>query len=142
MYLKSTPSKKNTWQEPQLVFIDTPLPNLKILYNFAIRMKPSQGPNRKLNISVFTQGGAKMDLIWMILGAVVVLYILIMIPFQYRNIAATKEELKKTKKTHNETYEDMSFEEQQLQYNLQGNLLNLPSTLIATLIYKLRHRDK
>ncbi len=105
-------------------------------------MKPSQGPNRKLNICVFTQGGAMLDLIWMILGAVVVLYILIMIPFQYRNIAATKEELKKTKKTHNEIYEDMSFEEQQLQYNLQGNLLNLPSTVIATLIYKLRHRDK
>jgi len=105
-------------------------------------MKPSQGPNRKLKYKRFQLGGAKMDLIWMILGAVVGLYILIMIPFQYRNIAATKEELKKTKKTHNKTYEDMSFEEQQLQYNLQGNLLNLPSTLIATLIYKLRHRDK
>jgi Protein of unknown function (DUF3949) len=82
------------------------------------------------------------SLMWYIFGGIILLYVIIMIPFQYRNIEAMKEELKKSKKTHNEMYEDMSFEEQQLQYNLQGNLLNLPSTLIATLIYKLRHRDK
>ena len=80
--------------------------------------------------------------VWYVLGGIILLYIIIMIPIQYRNIAATKEEIRKTKKTHNEMYEDMSFEEQQLQFNLQGNLLNLPSTLIATLIYKLRHRQK
>jgi len=81
-------------------------------------------------------------MMWYVLGGIILLYVLIMIPVQYRNIAATKEELKKTKKTHNEMYGDMSFEEQQMQYNLQGNLLNLPSTLIATLIYKLRHPHK
>ncbi len=80
--------------------------------------------------------------IWYVIGGILLLYVLVMIPIQYRNIAATKEQFKKTKKTHNETYEDMSFEEQQLQFNLQGNLLNLPSTLIATSIYKMRHRNK
>ncbi|MEH7223352.1 DUF3949 domain-containing protein [Bacillus sp. JJ1566] len=80
--------------------------------------------------------------IWYVIGGVLLLYVLIMIPIQYKNIAATKEEFKKTKKTHNETYEDMSFEEQQLQFNLQGSPLNLPSTLIAALIYKIRHRNK
>lgn len=80
--------------------------------------------------------------VWYVIGGILLLYVLVMIPIQYRNIAATKEQFKKTKKTHNETYEDMSFEEQQLQFNLQGSLLNLPSTLIATLIYKLRHRNK
>ncbi|RFB10234.1 DUF3949 domain-containing protein [Bacillus sp. HNG] len=77
-----------------------------------------------------------------VIGGVLLLYVLVMIPIQYRNIAATKEEFKKTKKTHNETYEEMSFEEQQLQFNLQGNPINLPSTLIAALIYKIVHRNK
>ncbi|MFS0820643.1 DUF3949 domain-containing protein [Bacillus sp. 1P02SD] len=77
-----------------------------------------------------------------VIGGILLLYVLVMIPIQYRNIAATKEEFKRTKKSHNETYDDMSFEEQQLQFNLQGNLINLPSTLIATLIYKLKHRNK
>ncbi|WP_026021874.1 DUF3949 domain-containing protein [Bacillus timonensis] len=80
--------------------------------------------------------------IFYVIGGVLLLYIVIMIPIQYRNIVATKEEIKKSKKTHNEMYEKMSFEEQQLQFNLQGSLLNLPSTLIATLIYKIRHRNK
>ncbi|MEH7385879.1 DUF3949 domain-containing protein [Bacillus sp. JJ1521] len=80
--------------------------------------------------------------VWYVIGGILLLYVLVMIPIQYRNIAATKEQFKKTKKTHNETYEDMSFEEQQLQFNLQGSLFNLPSTLIATLIYKIRHRNK
>ncbi|WP_077620439.1 DUF3949 domain-containing protein [Bacillus sinesaloumensis] len=80
--------------------------------------------------------------IFYIIGGVLLLYILIMIPIQYRNIEATKQEIKRTNKTHNEMYENKSFEEQQLQFNLQGSLLNLPSTLIATLIYKILHRNK
>nr|WP_275695507.1 DUF3949 domain-containing protein [Fredinandcohnia sp. SECRCQ15] len=34
---------------------------------------------------------------------------------------------------------NISFEQQEMQYNLQGDLLTIPSTLIATLIYKLLH---
>ncbi|WP_431731893.1 DUF3949 domain-containing protein [Bacillus timonensis] len=81
-------------------------------------------------------------LLFYVIGGILLLYVLVMIPIQYRNIAATKEEFKRTKKSHNETYDDMSFEEQQLQFNLQGSLINLPSTLIATLIYKIIHRNK
>ncbi|MEH7235183.1 DUF3949 domain-containing protein [Bacillus sp. JJ1562] len=80
--------------------------------------------------------------IWYIIGGVLLLYVLIMIPIQYRNIVETKEEIKRTKKTHNEMYEEMPFEEQQLQFNLQGSPINLPSTLIAALIYKIVHRNK
>ena len=75
-----------------------------------------------------------------IIGSVLVIYGLIMIPVQYSNIAATKKELKESSLTHNETYEEMSFEQQQLQLNLQGNLFNLPATLMAQFIYFLRHR--
>lgn len=74
-----------------------------------------------------------------IIGAVFLIYCVVLIPIQYRNIAETKKEFAKSRLTHNETYENKSFEEQQMQYNLQGNLLNLPATLIAQLIYSLRH---
>ncbi|WP_342505108.1 DUF3949 domain-containing protein [Sporosarcina sp. FSL K6-2383] len=77
-----------------------------------------------------------------ILGLVIVIYIIVMIPVQYRNIEATKKELKKSGKTHNEMYEDMSFEQQQMQFNLQGNFFNIPASLIAELIYFLRHRKE
>ena len=76
-----------------------------------------------------------------IIGAVLVAYYIVMIPIQYRNIAETKKEFAKSGLTHNEAYENMSFEEQQMQYNLQGNLLNLPATLIAQLLYSVRHRE-
>lgn len=107
-------------------------------------MKPSRGDFRKIHIWLFTKGEMMMEdnFVWYVIGGVLLLYVLIMIPIQYRNIRATKEEFRKTKKTHNETYEDMSFEEQQLQFNLQGSLLNIPSTLIATLIYKIVNRNK
>ncbi len=75
-----------------------------------------------------------------VIGSVLVIYFLIMIPVQYGNIAATRKELKESGLTHNDSYEKMSFEQQQLQYNLQGNLLNLPATLVAQFIYFLRHR--
>lgn len=80
-----------------------------------------------------------MDLVLWIIISVYAIYALIMIPIQYSYIAETKQRFKKLNKSHNEIYDDMSFEEQQLQYNLQGSLFNLPSTLIAALIYKIRH---
>lgn len=39
---------------------------------------------------------------------------------QYGNIKVQNEKYERTGKTHNQDYEDMSFEEQQAQYNLQG----------------------
>lgn len=79
---------------------------------------------------------------WWIIGAVLAIYLVIMIPVQYRNIEATKKELEKSGKTHNEMYDDMSFEQQQMQFNLQGSPLNLPATLVAEFIYFLRHRKE
>lgn len=77
-----------------------------------------------------------------IIGAVFLIYCFVLIPLQYRNIAETTEEFEESHLTHNEAYEKKSFEEQQMQYNLQGNLLNLPTTLIAQLIYSLGHRRR
>lgn len=88
------------------------------------------------------KGEAIMDIAWIIIVAVLLLYIFGMVPIQYRNIVAMKEELKESKLSHNEIYEKMPFEEQQLQYNLQGNFINLPSNIIAMIIYKIRHRHE
>ncbi|MFJ7933799.1 DUF3949 domain-containing protein [Sporosarcina sp. NPDC096371] len=77
-----------------------------------------------------------------IIGSVLALYFIVMIPVQYGNITETKKELKKSGKTHNEMYDDMSFEQQQMQFNLQGSPYTLPASLIAEFIYYLRHRKE
>lgn len=77
-----------------------------------------------------------------IIGTVLAIYFIVLIPIQYRNIAATAKEFKEKKRSHNEAYEKKSFEEEQLQFNLQGNIFNLPANIIAQLIYSFRHRDK
>lgn len=81
-----------------------------------------------------------MDIAFSILLSFYLVYFLIMIPIQYSYISEMKQRLKN--KSHNDVYDSMSFEEQQLHFNVQGNLLNLPSNLVAQLIYKLRHRKE
>lgn len=81
-----------------------------------------------------------MDIVFIICLSFYLVYFLIMIPIQYSYISEMKQRLKN--KSHNEVYDSMSFEEQELHYNAQGNLLNLPSNLVAQLIYTLRHRKE
>ncbi|MGF9963483.1 DUF3949 domain-containing protein [Bacillus rhizoplanae] len=73
-------------------------------------------------------------------GSIAVLYFLIMIPIQYSYISGLKERMKEIGLAQSELYEKMSFEEEQAHFNLQGNLFNIPSALVVSLIYKLRHR--
>ncbi|GHI00376.1 hypothetical protein AM1BK_39180 [Neobacillus kokaensis] len=63
-----------------------------------------------------------------------------MLPTQYANIGETKKRFKKLNKSHNEIYKDMTFAEQQLQFNLQGNLMKLVPTLFAAFIYKIQNQ--
>jgi hypothetical protein len=83
-----------------------------------------------------------MDIAVIVLLSVFVVYFLVMIPIQYANISDTKKRFKELTQSHNEIYDKMSFEEQQLQFNMQGSLFNLPSNIVAALIYKLRHRHE
>lgn len=83
-----------------------------------------------------------MDIAVIFLLSVFVIYFLVMIPIQYANISDTKKRFKELNQTHNEIYDKMSFEEQQLQFNMQGSLFNLPSNIVAVIIYKLRHRHE
>ncbi|MUK88556.1 DUF3949 domain-containing protein [Ornithinibacillus sp. L9] len=76
-----------------------------------------------------------------IILSIFIIYLIILVPLQYHNLVATKKELRESGKRHNDHNEDVSFEQQQLQYNLQGNLFNLPATLVAMLIYRVRHGE-
>ncbi|MBW8351541.1 DUF3949 domain-containing protein [Bacillus sp. IITD106] len=59
---------------------------------------------------------------------------------RYRSLVEEKKFLLESGKHHNEWNESMSFEEQELRFNMQGNLLNMPANVGAMLIYKIRHR--
>ncbi|WP_330949419.1 DUF3949 domain-containing protein [Virgibacillus sp. MG-45] len=77
--------------------------------------------------------------IYFILGTPIIIYYLVLTKLQYDTITETKAASVKSKKTHNELHETLPFEQQQLQYNLQGNIFNMPAVFVAMLIYKLRH---
>jgi hypothetical protein len=63
-----------------------------------------------------------------------------MIPIQYLYISGIKERARKWKLSQEQMYENMSFEEEQLHFHIQGNIANLPSTIVAHFLYQLRHR--
>jgi hypothetical protein len=73
-------------------------------------------------------------------GGIALLYFLVMIPIQYLYISGIKERARKWKLSQEQMYENMSFEEEQLHFHIQGNIANLPSTIVAHFLYQLRHR--
>ncbi|OPA77001.1 hypothetical protein BVG16_17175 [Paenibacillus selenitireducens] len=75
-----------------------------------------------------------------ILIGIAVVYFLIMIPIQYSYISELKKLQLRTGGSQSEMYEKMTFENEQSHFAVQGNIFNIPSTLIASLIYKLRHK--
>ncbi|MBS4174866.1 DUF3949 domain-containing protein [Bacillus sp. FJAT-49736] len=81
-----------------------------------------------------------MGIILTVIISVLVLYFLAMIPLQYNYIKEMQEKKVKTQQTNEEIIDDMSFEDQQLTYNLQGNFFTLPSSIVAWIIYKIRNR--
>lgn len=93
-----------------------------------------------VNIVDQTSGGVIMTTVYIIIGGILLIYMIVMVPIHYQYLVETKERLRRYKNSHEKMYDKMSFEEQQLQYNMQGSIINLPSALIASLIYNLRHR--
>jgi Protein of unknown function (DUF3949) len=81
-----------------------------------------------------------MSSAWLFFGGIALLYFLVMIPIQYLYISGIKERARKWKLSQERMYENMSFEEEQLHFHIQGNIANLPSTIVAHFLYQLRHR--
>ncbi|KEK22030.1 DUF3949 domain-containing protein [Bacillus gaemokensis] len=73
---------------------------------------------------------------------VALFYFLIMIPIQYLYIEGLYEQKQRTKLSQQERYKNMSFEEEQLHFHVQGNPFNIPSALVAYMILKIKWREK
>lgn len=75
-------------------------------------------------------------------AGVALFYFLAMIPIQYLYIEGLNEQKKRIGKSQQERYKNMSFEEEQLHFHIQGNPFNIPSALIAYMILKIKGRKK
>ena len=73
-------------------------------------------------------------------GSIAILYFLVMIPIEYRYLQGLEEKKKKTGLSQSKLYEKMSFEEEQLHFNIQGTLWNIPSALVASWLIKRNSR--
>jgi hypothetical protein len=74
-----------------------------------------------------------------------ILLSLILIPFQYRYVEQMeKMRIANEKKGigQGEMMENMKFEEQVLHANVQGSMLFFLPNILATIIYKIKHREK
>ncbi|MGG5739296.1 MULTISPECIES: DUF3949 domain-containing protein [Bacillus cereus group] len=69
-------------------------------------------------------------------------YFLVMIPIQYLYLQGLNEKKKRTGLSQQELYKQMSFEEEQLHFHVQGNPFNIPSAFVAYMILKVRGRKK
>ncbi|MFZ7946768.1 DUF3949 domain-containing protein [Neobacillus sp. 19] len=72
-----------------------------------------------------------------------VLLSLLLLPMQYSYIKELKKMDKKRREQgirQDEMYDKMSFEEQQLSFNAQGNFIFIGANVFATLLYKFKNR--
>ncbi|WP_048823873.1 DUF3949 domain-containing protein [Bacillus sp. B-jedd] len=82
-----------------------------------------------------------MRFLWV--PAAYLLLSLLFLPFQYQYIKQLKERRRRNERkgiSQSEMVERMSFEEQQLTFNVQGNFLFMGSNLLAEGLYYLKHR--
>ncbi|WJE52036.1 DUF3949 domain-containing protein [Bacillus cereus] len=75
-------------------------------------------------------------------GGVALFYFLMMIPIQYLYIEGLNEQRQRTIRSQQELYKNMSFEEEQLHFYVQGNPFNIPPAFVAYIILKIKNRKK
>jgi hypothetical protein len=86
-----------------------------------------------------------MDKVFIIIVGGYILLSLILVPFQYRYVEQMekmRKENEKKGKSQGEMMEDMEFEEQVLHANVQGSVLFILANILATIVYKMKHREK
>ena len=80
--------------------------------------------------------------LWVLAGYL--LLSLILLPMQYSYVKELKKLDQKRREqgiSQNEMYDRMSFEEQQLSFNAQGNFLFIGANVFATILYKWKHKS-
>lgn len=85
-----------------------------------------------------------MDIIFLFFVIGYIVLSLILVPFQYRYVEQMEKIRQLNKKkgiSQGQMFEDMDFEHQVLHANVQGNLLFLLANMIATILYKIKHRQ-
>lgn len=84
-----------------------------------------------------------MDTIFWVFVIGYIVLSLILVPFQYRYVEQMEKMRLLNKKkgiSQGQMFEDMEFGQQVLHANVQGNLLFLLANIIATIVYKIKHR--
>ncbi|MED0902797.1 DUF3949 domain-containing protein [Bacillus nitratireducens] len=76
-------------------------------------------------------------MIW--ISLIVLAYFIILVPIQYNYIKILKTKQEKMNVSQDELYDKMSYEESQTHYHYQSNVFTIPASLIASIIYKLKH---
>jgi len=75
-------------------------------------------------------------MIW--ISLIVLAYFIILVPIQYNYMKMLKEKQKKMNASQNELYDNMSYEESQILYH-QSNVFTIPASLVAIIVYKMKH---
>lgn len=86
-----------------------------------------------------------MSKVFIIIVGGYILLSLILIPFQYRYVEQMEKMRKENEKkgiNQGEMMENMKFEEQVLHANVQGSMIFFLANLLATIVYKVKHRKK
>ena len=60
----------------------------------------------------------------------------------YEEMEKMRKENEKKGKSQGEMMEDMKFEDQVLHANVQGSMLFILANILATFVYKVKHREK
>ncbi|GMR67374.1 MULTISPECIES: DUF3949 domain-containing protein [Bacillus] len=76
-------------------------------------------------------------MIW--ISLIVLAYFIILVPIQYNYMKMLKEKQKKMNASQNELYDNMSYEESQIHYHDQSNVFTIPASLVASIVYKMKH---
>ncbi|MCU5513232.1 MULTISPECIES: DUF3949 domain-containing protein [Bacillus] len=76
-------------------------------------------------------------MIW--ISLIVLAYFIILVPIQYNYIKILKKKQKKMNVSQNELYDNMSYEESQIHYHYQSNVFTIPASLVASIIYNVKH---
>ncbi|AXK20430.1 TPA: DUF3949 domain-containing protein [Bacillus toyonensis] len=76
-------------------------------------------------------------MIW--ISLIVLAYFIILVPIQYNYIKMFKEKQQKMNVAQNELYDKISYEESQVHYHYQSNVFTIPASLVASIVYKVKH---